>query len=137
MSASKLTRRTLALRLFAVVASINLILFFIFWPPTEVSAQAPKISLPQHHIELRLRATLHTSFETHKKAWLMSAKGKLIGPIVMLTQNEDGVSVLIAATDYQHSHEQLIHGEWALIPYIANLKPRSEKYSGVSYEIAY
>jgi hypothetical protein len=128
-------RRKLALRLFAVIATLNIMALMFFAPSSESTSQ-PK-ALPADHVELNIRASLHTSFQEHKKIWLMGAGGKLLGPAFMLSQNEESISLLFPKSQFQRHHQQLIDQQWALIPYVAQLSSKPVQAKGVTYEIAY
>jgi hypothetical protein len=133
MQKSKLTRRALALRLFAGAALVNALLLLIFWPapaPTE-APRAPSLG-----IEMNIRAALHAEFVEGKKVLLTNANGMPIGAVQLLRVEDDRVVIALPEKIYRQHHRSLIHEQWALIPYIDGIesRPRSK---GVNYEIAY
>lgn len=133
MQKSKLTRRALALRLFAGAVLVNALLLLIFWPaPTP--AESPRA--PSLGIEMKIRAALHTEFFVGKKVLLTNASGLPIGAVQLLRLEDDSVVIALPEKIYRQHHRSLIHEQWALIPYIDGIesRPRSK---GVNYEIAY
>lgn len=133
MQKSKLTRRALALRLFAAAVVINMILMLIFWPSAAPEATTP---LKTEGIEIKVRASLHTAFSAGKKVLLTRQQGIPVGTAQLLRQEEDGFVLALSEKMYRQHHRALIHEEWALIPYIDGIesRPRSK---GTQYEIAY
>lgn len=133
MQKSKLTRRALALRLFAGAALVNGLLLLVFWPaPTP--PDTPRPQLPG--IAMKIRAVLHTEYVAGKKVLLTHAHGHPVGAVQLLRLEEDSVVVVLPETIYRQHHRSLIHEQWALIPYIDGIesRPRSK---GTVYEIAY
>jgi len=133
MQKSKLTRRALALRLFAGAVVINMILMLIFWPSATREATA---SVTTEGIEIKVRASLHTAFSAGKKVLLTRQQGTPVGTVQLLRQEDDSIVLGVSEDMYRQYHRALIHEEWALIPYIDGIesRPRSK---GTQYEIAY
>ena len=133
MQKSKLTRRALALRLFAVAALINALLLLIFWPaPTPAEIPRPQVT----GIEMKIRAALHTEFVVGKKVLLTHAHGQPVGAVQLLRIEEDSVVVALSEEIYRQHHRSLIDEQWALIPYIDGIESRPRP-KGTNYEIAY
>lgn len=132
MQKSKLTRRALALRLFAAAVVVNMILMLIFWPS---ATPVPETQVADG-IEIKVRASLHTAFSAGKKVLLTRQQGIPVGTVQLLRHEDDGVVLAVSEAMYRQHHRALIHEEWALIPYIDGIesRPRSK---GTQYEIAY
>lgn len=133
MATSKLTRRALALRLFAAAVVVNLFLLWFFLPATPET----KSSMPQGHVEIKVRAQLLTSFTQNKKVMLARPKHTPIGEALLARLDEDSVVLWLPEKIYRQHHQTLISEEWSLIPYLADLRPPQSSARGVSYEIAY
>jgi hypothetical protein len=133
MQKSKLTRRALALRLFAAAIVINVILMLIFWPSAVPEIKTYPVT---EGIEMKVRASLHTAFSVGKKVLLTQQNGTPVGTAKLLRQEEDGIVLALSEKMYRQHHRALIHEEWALIPYLDGIesRPRSK---GTYYEIAY
>jgi hypothetical protein len=133
MQKSKLTRRALALRLFAGAALVNALLLLIFWPaPTPVESPRAQRS----GVEMKIRAALHTEFVVGKQVLLSHARGVPVGAVHLLRLEEDNVVVALSEKIYRQHHRALIHEQWALIPYINGIESRPRP-KGTNYEIAY
>jgi hypothetical protein len=133
MQKSKLTRRALALRLFAGAVVVNALLLLVFWPATS-PAEPPRV--PIAGIEMKIRAALHTEFVVGKKVLLTHAPGLAVGAVQLLRLEDDSVVIALPENIYRQHHRSLIQEQWALIPYIDGIesRPRSK---GTNYEIAY
>lgn len=133
MQKSKLTRRALALRLFAGAVVINMILMLIFWP--SATPQSTPVTVTEG-IEIKVRASLHTAFSAGKTVLLTHQNGTPVGAAKLVLQEEDGIVLALSEKIYRQHHRTLIHEEWALIPYLDGIesRPRSK---GTQYEIAY
>jgi len=133
MQKSKLTRRALALRLFAGAVLVNALLLVMFWP-TPIPAETPRA--PSLGIEMKISAALHTEFVVGKKVLLTHAQGQPVGAVQLLRLEDDSIVITLPEKIYRQHHRSLIHEQWALIPYIDGIesRPRSK---GVNYEIAY
>lgn len=133
MQKSKLTRRALALRLFAGAVFVNALLLLFFWPEPSPPVAPTKTN---SGIEMKIRAGLHTEFAAGKKVLLTHANGLPVGAVQLLRLEDDSVVIALPEETYRRHHRSLIHEQWALIPYIDGIeaRPRSK---GTHYEIAY
>ena len=131
---SKRNRKQLALRLFAVVVAINAILLICFVPSVDESI---KSTLPEGMIELKVTATLFTSFEPNKRVLLTQDEGHIIGPVVLLEQQESSLTVAIPAVLYRQHHLRLGQESWAALPFLDGMQSPHTKKNGINYEIAY
>lgn len=133
MQKSKLTRRALALRLFAGAVFVNALMLMFFWPEPSAPVVPTKTT---SGIEMKIRAGLHTEFSPGKKVLLTHSNGLPVAAVQLLRLEEDSVVIALPEETYRHHHRSLIHEQWALIPYIEGMeiRPRSK---GTHYEIAY
>lgn len=131
---SKLNRKQLALRLFAVVVVVNAILLFCFVPSND---ETLKSTLPEGMIELKITATLFTSFEPSKRVLLTQDGGHVIGPVVLLEQQENSLTVAIPSLLYRQHHLRLGQESWAALPFLDGMQSPPTKKNGIHYEIAY
>ena len=134
MIKSKITRRALALRLFALVALINLLMLIFVWPTNApvVTAAPP----PPLHVEMKLKGVLHTPFAEGKRVLLIPPTGISIGEGLLKRQEEDGLVLWLPEQIYRKHHRSLVQHEWALLPHVEGLT-RPLSYTGENYEIAY
>jgi hypothetical protein len=133
MSAPKLTRRALALRLFAAAVVINSLLLLFFWPSPSVEEKS--FSMAADELEMQIKAQLHLPFEKNQIAMLLKQNGETVGPVKLVARSEEHVTLWLARSLYQEHFRALIHDEWALIP-VVKITP-TRKSEGVRYEIAY
>lgn len=133
MSAPKLTRRALALRLFAAAVVINSLLLLFFWPSPSVEEKT--FSMAADELEMQIKAQLHLPFEKNQIAMLLKQTGETVGPVKLVARSEDHVTLWLPRSLYQQHFRALIHDEWALIP-VVKITP-TRKSEGVRYEIAY
>lgn len=133
MSAPKLTRRALALRLFAAAVIINSLLLLFFWPTASVEEKT--FSMAADELEIQIKAQLHLPFEKNQIAMLLKQTGETVGPVKLVARTEDHVTLWLPRSVYQQHFRALIHDEWALIP-VVKITP-TKKSKGVRYEIAY
>ena len=133
MSAPKLTRRALALRLFAAAVIINSLLLLFFWPTPSVEEKS--FSMAADELEMQIKAQLHLPFKKNQIAMLLKQSGETVGPVKLVARTEDHVTLWLPRSLYQKHFRALIHDEWALIP-VVKITP-TKKLEGVRYEIAY
>lgn len=130
---SKLTRRQLALRLFAAAVVVNGCILLLFFPATPEAAQ--RTELPANMVQLKIKATLSTPFEERKAVVLSQEGGQSLGPVMLMAQEEDTLTVAVTSTLYRRYHQRLGLEHWIALPYLEDLlRPLP---SGVRYEIAY
>lgn len=130
---SKLNRKQLALRLFGGAVILNGLLLFCFLPAE--SKQATQKSLPEGYIELKISASLFTTFEAHKKV-LLSQGPIQVGPVLLLDHNDEKITVALSSELYRQNHKKLSQEAWAALPYLDGMQPVNLK-RGINYEIAY
>ena len=130
---SKLNRKQLALRLFAVAVVINGGLLFIFLPTS--AATPTEEALPANMVELKVRGTLFTTFINRRTVMLTQGEGRPVGPVLLIRQDEDGLIVALSSELYRQHHQRLAQDNWAALPYIDGLL--KTKSLGANYEIAY
>ncbi len=135
MTKTKMTRKTLALRLFVVATLVNLLLLALFWPSSTPQKNTTRTPPPQH-IEIKLKAILHTPFVAGKKVLLIPPSGQAIGAGLLLRQDEDGAVLWLSEELYRTHHRRLVQLEWSLVPHIDGIQ-RPLTHSGGHYEIAY
>lgn len=133
MSVPKLTRRALALRLFAAAVIINSLLLLFFWPSPSVEEKT--FSKTTDELEMQIKAQLHLPFEKNQIAMLLKQNGETVGPVKLMARSEDQITLWIPRSVYHQHFRALIHEEWALIP-VVKITPTRKK-EGVRYEIAY
>jgi len=130
---SKLSRKQLALRLFAAALVINIVLLMLFVPsPPDEIVEVP---LPADMVELKVKATLFTSFLERKEILLVS-EGQPVGPVILLKQEDDeSLTIALKQELYRQHHQRLAQDTWSALPYLDGLL--KTKLPGVNYEIAY
>lgn len=132
MGKTKLNRRQLALRIFGVIMLVNSGLWLCFAPeasekPTELAADL---------VELKIRATLHTTYALHKQVMLTRGGFSSLGPVTLLEQQNDLLVVALPRDLYRQYHRELTQAEWSALPYLDGLKT-AVIMKGTSYEITY
>ncbi len=134
MTRSKLTRRALALRLFAIALFVNGLLLLVFWPSP--AKTAPERDVPADLVEVQIRGILATSFLAGKKIILMTDQGQQLGPVYLAENGDHGAIVHAPRALYATHYKQLITREWVMMPFdedLMLLKPVQED----KYEIRY
>lgn len=131
---SKLNRKQLALRLFGIAIAVNGLLLLLFWPSSENINS--KVELTEGMIELKISSTLFTSFENNKQVLLTQSSGQSIGPVLLLAQDENSITIAISGDLYRQHHLRLGQENWAALPYLDGMQTRHYK-NGIHYEIAY
>lgn len=127
-------RKTLALKLFALAVVVNGFLLLLVWPASAEGERAP--TRPADHVEVQIKGQLNLSFRENAAVMLLRPTGTPLGPALLLSMSETGVTILIPEKIYQQHFRALIHEEWALIPVIQGLGAQSSQPKA-SYEIAY
>jgi len=131
---SNLTRKQLALRLFALLLLVNGALLLSFVPTSDGKKTT---GLPSHTLAVKVKASLYSIFHEGGQFILTQGKSLAIGPVILLRQEEDGLIVGISETLYRQHHLRLTEENWAALPYLAGMLNHPVRSSGVSYEIAY
>lgn len=131
---SKLNRKQLALRLFGIAVAVNGILLYCYMPSEK--KDNTKANLAEGMIELKISSTLFTSFENNKQILLTQGSGQSIGPVMLLAQDENSITIAISGDLYRQHHLRLGQENWAALPYLSGMQTKPHK-NGINYEIAY
>jgi hypothetical protein len=128
-------RRRLALRLFGAFVLVNGVLWLLFAPSPTATPAAP--TLPQGHVELKVRGVLHGPLVVGMRVLLGRPDGPSLGPATVLSQDADTLLLAIPEELYRRHHVRLATQEWSLLPYLDGMLASRPPRTGVTYEIAY
>ncbi len=126
-----LARKKLALRLFGVLAGVNLLLWLVFSP---TPAPAPQ---PASGVELRISATLLTPFAAGKRVLWATPDGRPLGVVRLERQESEGLVVSLGPELYRRHQRTLVQGDGVLLPYLPGMGVQRPALPGRTYEIAY
>jgi len=122
-------RQVLALKIFSLIFIINTFIVLVMMP----SEPKKEIDLQknQDEIEIKIRGTLHTSFEKGKQLTLINHQGQRIGPATLVKMDDETLTIFLSKNLYSKTFSTLTQTDWVLLPYI------TQASKGVSYEIHY